>query len=180
MDFEIVSLKSKLDSIGDNEASLELLREALKLFKCTKNSDEEDFLHNKAIDFEIHNKARTYLLVDNNKVIAYFSLAFKSIDLSEVSGELKKDITAGNKSVTTYSAYLIGHIAKADTVKARLGYALLDSAIDLILDAQKIVGGRLVYLDCKNNEKLISFYSNYGFKHFKTSPFGLEQFYKRI
>lgn len=166
MDIEVISLRSKIEEVKSDKVSFNKLKEALSLFSCPKNLDEEDFIHNKAIDFEQLNKARTYLLIKDNKIIAYFSLAFKSIDLELISKTTKKNITAGEKDVKTYSAYLIGHIAKDSNYKQQIGCYILDMAMDLIYDAQRIVGGRLVYLDCKDEKKLIDLYTQYGFKYF--------------
>ena len=179
--YKTISLNSLIKEFQRKEVSLDLLRETLFKFKCKRNPDEEEFLHKKAILFETTNKARTYLIVRENEVIAYYSLAFKSIDLAEVSREKVKDLTAGEANIRTYSAYLIGHIAKADGILDKIGYEMLDNARDLIAVAQKYVGGRLVYIDCKDEEKLNDFYTNYGFKYFKTSEqTGLKQYYIKI
>jgi hypothetical protein len=180
MDYIIVSLGAKLKEIEGDKAKEESIQNALSLFKCEKNLDEEEFLHHKAIFFERHNKARTYLLIKNSKIIAYFSIAFKSIDLVTISKNKKKDITAGEE-VETYSSYLIGHIAKCDGVEEKMFLALLDNAMSLIYEAQSIIGGRLVYLDCKNEPKLIEKYEEYGFEYFGTSAeTGLRQYYMKI
>lgn len=42
------------------------LVEALKFFKCYKDTDVQDFLNNKAIDFEIRDWATTYLLLNRD------------------------------------------------------------------------------------------------------------------
>ncbi|MCM1441705.1 MAG: hypothetical protein NC131_21220 [Roseburia sp.] len=179
--YKTVPLNYLIKAFNQSGVSLDKLRETLFTFKCEKNHDEEDFLHNKAIKFESTNKARTFLLLDGNKIAAYFSLAFKSIDLAEVSKQRIKEITAGESNVVTYSAYLIGHIAKSDDIHNKIGYEILDEASSLITVAQKYVGGRLVYIDCKDEVKLSEFYENYGFKYFKTSEqTGLNQYYKKI
>lgn len=181
VDIEIVSLRSKIEELEKSKASLDILREALLRFKCSKNQDEEDFLHNKAIKFEKQRKARTYLIIEKGLPIAFFSLSFKSIDLLNLSQSKRKDMTAGEEDADTYSAYLIGHLAKSDNISYIMGNYILDAAIDLILEAQKIVGGRLVYLDCKNEEKLKKLYTSYGFKFFNISKkTGLYQYYLKI
>ena len=176
-----ISLSSLIELFERNGVSLNKLRETLFLFRCQKNPEEEDFLHKDAIFFEQRNKARTFLLLRDYEIIGYYSLAFKSIDLEEVSRSKKKDMTAGETKLKTYSAYLIGHIAKADSIHEKLGYDMLDNARDLIYRAQKYVGGRLIYIDCKDEERLIRFYRNYGFKYFNTSQqTNLKQFYLKI
>lgn len=43
------------------------------------------------------------------------------------------------------------------------GAELLQMAFDKIIEAQQILGGRLVYLECEDNEHLINFYEKHGF-----------------
>ena len=177
---EIVPLGLLLKVAEKEQASLDSLRGALLRFQCPKNSDEENFIHAKAIPFEQRNKARTFLIVCKNKIVAYFSLAIKSLDLQNLSKSKIKELTAG-ENVETYSAYLIGHIAKCDDFKIPILDYIMDITLDLIELAQKIVGGRLLYLDCKNEPKLTRLYESYGFKYFNTSEkTGLLQYYFKI
>lgn len=189
MGYEIASLASLIEEYIVQEGSLDDLQRVFSSFSCVKNADEEDFLLNKAINFEQRNKARTYLVMDEKGIAAYFSvaiktidlsMAIKTIDLSMVKLNKKKDVLAG-EIANSYSAFLIGHIAKHDRVTEPLGKFILDNAIGLLLRAQKIVGGRLVYLDCKDIESLKALYENYGFKYFQTSPdTNLLQYYKKL
>lgn len=165
------------------DGALSLVERALSSFKCEKNSDEEDFLHNKAIQYECKNKARTYLVYDESflHLLGYFTIAFKSIDLKNVSKTKRKDMTAG-EDVETYSAYLIGHIAKNSDINADLkGTHILQHAKSVIAEARDLIGGRLIYIDCKDIEKLKTFYLDNGFKYFNTSEkTGLLQYYLKI
>ena len=180
MGYEVASLSSLITEYNEQNGSLEDLQRAFSSFRCAKNEDEEDFLHNKAVGFEQSNKARTYLVFDEEGIAAYFSLAIKTIDLQDISLSKKKDMLAG-ETAKTYSAFLIGHIAKNDRVKESLGDYILNNAISLLLQAQEIVGGRLVYLDCKDIEPLKAFYQKNGFKYFQTSPESkLLKYYKKI
>lgn len=182
MGFKINALREIIKTLGKEEPSLKKLREAFLSFKCSKNIDEEDFFHNKAIEYEIHNKARTYLLMnEKNDIVGYFSLAFKSIDLEDVNNSLKKRMVGGKSTSATYSAFLIGHIAKEDSVQERLGDIIINAAENLLLEAQKIVGGRLVYLDCKDESKLKELYERNDYTYFNTSKqTGLLQYFKKL
>lgn len=172
-----------LSELLKNDEVLSLVERTLLSFRCEKNSDEEDFLHNKAILYERRNKARTYLVFDNNynNLLGYFTVAFKSIDLQNVSETKKKDMTAG-ENVETYSAYLIGHIAKNSNSYINIdGDQLLQEAKNVIAEARDLIGGRLIYIDCKDIEKLKCFYLKNGFKYFNTSEkTGLLQYYLKI
>lgn len=180
MGYEVASLGSLITEYQKQNGSLNGLQRAFSSSHCHKNCDEEDFLCNKAVDFELKNKARTYLIFDEAGVAAYFSLAIKTIDLQNVSQSKKKDMLAG-ETKETYSAFLIGHLAKNDRIKEPLGEYILENALDLLFQAQQIVGGRLVYVDCKDVISLKIFYEKNGFKYFKTSQeSGLLQYYKKL
>ena len=172
-----------LSELIKTDEALSLVERALISFKCIKNSDEEDFLHNKAIQYERSNKARTYLVYDESylNLLGYFTIAFKSIDLKNVSKTKRKDMTAG-EDVEVYSAYLIGHIAKNSDINTDLkGTQLLQHAQSVIAEARDLIGGRLIYIDCKDIEKLKTFYLDNGFKYFNTSEkTGLLQYYLKI
>lgn len=172
-----------LSELLKTDEALSLVERVLLSFKCEKNFDEEDFLHSKAIHYELKNKARTYLVFDDsyNKLLGYFTVAFKSIDLQNVSKTKRKDMTAG-ENVEVYSAYLIGHIAKNSNFRTELdGEQLLQSAKNVIAEARDLIGGRLIYIDCKDIEFLKSFYSKNGFQYFNTSEkTGLLQYYLKI
>ncbi len=165
------------------DGALSLVERALSSFRCEKNSDEEDFLHNKAIFYERNNKARTYLVYDDSYIhlLGYFTIAFKSIDLKNISKTKRKDMTAG-EDVEVYSSYLIGHIAKNSNMNTDLtGAHLLHHAKSVIAEARDLIGGRLIYIDCKDIEQLKTFYLNNGFKYFNTSEkTGLLQYYFKI
>ena len=178
--YQIIPL-SVLLSVAQNEGVVNKVNTLLFSFKCEKNVEEQIFLQQKAILFENQNKARTYLIFSKNELVAYFSLSFKSIEFSNVSNSRKKIMTAGEVDANTYSGYLIGHIAKSDVVPYKLGSYIMDSAFDRFLKAQNIIGGRLVYLDCKDDEKLKKLYEHLGFTYFQTSSkTGLLQYYKKL
>ena len=90
-------------------------------------------------------------------------------------------MTAG-EDVEVYSAYLIGHIAKNSDINTDLkGTQLLQYAQSVIAEARDLIGGRLIYIDCKDIEKLKTFYVDNGFKYFNTSEkTGLLQYYFKI
>ena len=170
-------------SLIQTEEALSEIERALKTFKCKINIDEQDFIQNKAIVFERENRARTYLVYDitYTKLLGYFTVAFKSIELNNISKNKRKVITAG-ESTEVYAAYLIGHVAKNCRFKDEItGKQLLEYSKNVIAEARDLVGGRIIYIDCKDNEKLKDFYEENGFKYFKTSEkTGLLQFYKKI
>lgn len=45
----------------------------------------------------------------------------------------------------------------------------MESCLSKIYEGQKILGGRIVILECKNNKKILAFYTNFGFEQIKVS-----------
>ena len=70
----------------------------------------------------------------------------------------------------TLSAYLIAQLGKnfANSVNEKIsGTQLLQSAIEIIEEIQKMVGGMVVFLETENSEQLLDFYEKKNqFKRF--------------
>lgn len=67
------------------------------------------------------------------------------------------------------SAPLIGQLSKNYTNAYNqliTGDELLKLACDRVQKIQRDMGGKLVYLECANNQKLVSFYESNGFRAF--------------
>ena len=65
------------------------------------------------------------------------------------------------------AAPLIGQLGKNYKYKELItGDELLTMAVDMLRHVQSLVGGKFIYLECENNEKLIGFYIRNGFKVF--------------
>ena len=59
-------------------------------------------------------------------------------------------------------SYLIGQVSRSDLSPSGLGMEAINCAIDRIADAAKIVGCRMIRVDCK--DELIPYYEKKGFK----------------
>ena len=78
---KIISLQDVLDELKDRKHVRE---DILKNFKNKYNKDIEDFLHNKAIEFEKAGLSSTHLVFNENFVLlGYFSLANKPLLVSK-------------------------------------------------------------------------------------------------
>ena len=86
----------------------------LKTFRCTKNSDLEEFLHSKALDFGKRGTSRTHLLIKENRVIGYFTLSMKPILTDGISKEVIKKIDGFSKNRKCIYFYLIGQLGLND------------------------------------------------------------------
>lgn len=69
----------------------------------------------------------------------------------------------------TISAPLIGQLGKNYANgydKLITGDELLKLALDKVREMQYIIGGKIVYLECEQKDKLIEFYESNGFVNF--------------
>ena len=155
------------------------LKRILSSFSCAKDNDIENFLKNKTVDFERLSKARTYLIVDEVKLIAedrviilgYVSLALKVLHIPDgLSNASRKKLDGyrgkiHGEPITDIPCYLIGQLARNDsTLKETLtGKDLIEEAQRIIMSAAVAVGGRCMMIECKKEPQLIKFYQDNGF-----------------
>lgn len=175
--FVEINLCNIINAIGEDEA-----KSILSSFTCPKNLDVEDFLKNKAVVFSTRNFAKTHLVfweTDDKRakeLVGYYAIASKviCIDRSSVnSREARKlrDHGIFNEKTNQYmvSAPLIGQLGKNFTNGNNFlisGSDLLQMAIDKVRLIQNEVGGKFVYLECEEEEKLVQFYKENNFKIF--------------
>lgn len=164
-----------LGEIIDKEYDTEKIESAFKRFSCQREIDLENFLLRKAETYERSGVGKTYLCVDTKKlekgdfvILAYFSLAQRSIDLDELSNKKRRRLLGsypGRDKLKSISAFLIGQLGRADdcTSEELSGQRLLNECYHAISLAARIVGGNLLVLECREHmyEK---FYENQGFK----------------
>ena len=60
----LISLKSLIEQLEEDKE----LKPLLSSFLCSEDEDIEQFLHNRAIDFERLSKSRTYLVFDEEEL----------------------------------------------------------------------------------------------------------------
>jgi len=165
-------------------ASEEVVSGVISTFECKQDSDIESFLKEKAILFDKKGKCKTHLLLDENELMrgniviaAYFSVAIQSLKIPEstsISQIRKLDglySKRGGEPISEVPSYLIGQLAKNDKYKFDLnGSLILEHAIAVIINAEYLVGGRVIYIECRDIQKLITFYENNGFKLLRRDP----------
>ena len=148
---------------------IEVLDKVFSSFKCSqKNQDVEKFITELAIEFEKKRLSSTFLIFNDeelekgNLVLdAFFSLALKVFEFTDEASKSDRKKACANDNSTP--AYLIGQLARNANTKSGLGKETLIKAIEYIKNAQYYVGGRLVYLDCKDD--LVKYYQKQGFKY---------------
>jgi len=158
------------------------LKELIEGFSCSLNKDVEDFIHSKAIEFEKQGLASTYLVFasyqDTMCLAGYFALAPKTFHIDLYTKRIGSSLRHRVNRFATYdeklrksivTAPLIAQLAKNYTNnydKLITGDELLKIACDTVKEAQLILGGRLVYLECEDTPSLVKFYQDNGFRFF--------------
>ncbi len=165
MEFVELSLLEMLDVYGEDE-----LQAVLSSFVCPKNIDVETFIQKRAILFSKQRVAMTYLVFSEaaKELVGYFTLANKLVEIeaSAVSKSLKKRIekfsqhdSAGRFVIPMPLIAQLGKNFDPSLAAAIPGSSLLEMACQKVQEAQRIIGGKAVYVECDGHPKLRSFYS---------------------
>lgn len=168
MEIQVIQLLDLLDEFGEDIVKEKILVD----FSCPKNKDVQDFITHKAILWEKMDKSRTYLVLgileDRLLLLAFFTLASVPISFDEsVSNKRRKNILGtGFEANSKLSAILIGQLSKNFKNQYHLlltGADLFDLAIHKALQANRMLGGRIIYLECEDKPKLREFYKEMKF-----------------
>jgi hypothetical protein len=151
------------------------------------NEDIENFIKNKAVDFEKRDMSRTYLILNENRnFVAYFSLTLKVLEFNDtVSNKTKKRLHGASSSIKSIPVILIGQLGKNFNFKDEItGKYILESAMSFVKQIYGLVGCRICLVEtlaCESNQKVIDFYTDYGFVGLNKSPTdNFLQMYTRI
>ena len=173
--YTIVSLDGLLKAFSDEEK----VNHILSTFSCINNKDVEKFLKEKAVLFDKQSLSKTYLVCTSYKskmvLVGYFTLANKSFVVKKnnrISKTLLKRISKFGQYDDVLKQYmisspLIAQLGKNDEYKDLIsGDILLAYACDTVRQAQALLGGRIVYLECEDKVRLLEFYRSNGFVDF--------------
>ncbi len=174
-DYYQINLADLISELGEKDA-----KSILSNFSCLLNPDVDDFLKNKSIEFAKQGLSSTYLVFVTiegiPKLAGYYTISPKTINIKKnaLSNKLQSRINKFvqyNSELKVYSSsvLLIGQLGKnfLDGINKTLsGDALLNMAFEQIKYIQKLSGGRIIYLECDEHEKLKEFYSKNGFVEF--------------
>lgn len=175
-----INLEDVIENYGEDRT-----KAILADFSCELNKDVEDFIRTKAIEFSKQSIAKTQLIYyveddeDTNcpkRLVGYFSLTQKTINISKkaLSNKLssrmrrfaKYDYDKGCYSLPVILIGQLGKNYKNGNNKYIKGDELLELAFQNITLVQKYIGGRFVYLESEDKEKIVNFYKNNGFLQF--------------
>lgn len=166
--------------LADNQE--QIVCEYVDTFSCVRkdsdgnavslNPDIERFLKRDAVQFAKIKTAVTYLVfdLDDGALLGYFTLAHKplTIPAQGLSRKIKDKIKRfssidENGGAYLVSAFLLAQFGKnyaVDNGERLKGDRLMSVVFDYLTDAQNMVGGTIVYLDCEADAKLIRFYQD--------------------
>lgn len=182
-----------LGEILDKGYEEEKINKALKKFSCQRETDLEDFLTYKAIPYQRTGFGKTYLCIDSEKldkgefiVMAYFTIAQKSLDISSLAKKRKRKVLGeypGRDGLNSVPAYLIGQLGRCDDYSNEdlPGERVLFECYHAISMAAMIVGGNMLVLECREH-MFEKFYESQGFKKLydEVNEEGLYTLYKKI
>lgn len=169
--YSILSLEDILEQKGED-----FCREILSVFSCPHNTDVERFLTKRsAVEFAKQGIAQTFLVYASyqkkNVLCGYFTIANKYIVVNKhsVSSTLRRRLRkfampGAAEDDLVIMAPLIAQLGKNEPYKTLItGDEMLKIALDKVRLAQRILGGKVVYVECEDIEFLKNFYQQNGF-----------------
>lgn len=163
----MINVYPLLDMI--DELSKDEVDEILAKFTCPLDTDIENFVHNKAYEFERHDLARTFLVYSDDKFVGIFSIAMNEfISKEKLASSVRKRLFG-----TTYAfgkkvpVHLIGQLSKNysdDNQELIEGTELLKIAEKYVSKANVLSAAPLIRIDCKDEDVLKRFYEENGFR----------------
>jgi len=157
-----------LKQIIETEEEIDFI-EAIKNFTC-QDKDVEKFLKEKSVDFDKRNKSRTYLIINAESehdiiILGYYTITLKNLPFSDtVSKSMIKRIDGYSNNINSAESVLIGQFGKDYNYKNKMsGLSLLNYAMDTVYSIQNLAAGRIVFLECLDNNKVVKFYQDNGF-----------------
>lgn len=162
---------------------------ALNLFKCDKDSDIEEFLHSKAVDFIAKDICQVYLILDEDafdsdiiKVEGYFTLSHRALRFNEDVSKTKRKNITGFKDREITEFVLIGQIEKYISAERHSDLSLneiLAYAFEVIEAASSLIPCRIALVECSEEIYKRKLYDNCGFV-FLQQDRDFYQYYKLI
>ena len=165
--YEIISITQLIKDVGES-----VVQQIIGDYQCPKNPSLEKFLLHSSIEFAKRKISNTFLMLDVDKgdLVGFFSLSHKAIfvPVNALSNTTRKRISRyahldDERQGYNVSAFFITQLGKnfqQDSDNIPSGNEILDAALSVLQQAQILIGGEVVYLECENKESLLSFYQN--------------------
>jgi hypothetical protein len=170
-----------LGELIDDGFDVKLLGNRLREFRCVRDEQLESFVHDLALLYETKGYGRTYLVFDTANeaqgeipaIVAFFTLALTATDYSSISRSKKEKVLGSKPGRNTFKAFagiLIGQLARDDRYDSDFinGSELLADCEKYINYGRHYLGGRIVYLDCK--DALVKTYQKSGYRQLTDVP----------
>lgn len=147
------------------------LQSSLESYQPIYESRTASFLKRNAIEMELRDVSRTYLAISEDlKVLGFITLSIRCMRVPDdnlLSGKTLKKMNIEQETGVAQS-YLIGQLSRSRDAPKGLGHELLDVAFEYLGSAKRLVGCRMVRLDCR--DELVPYYSGHGFKMIARDP----------
>lgn len=162
--YESINILDMVNAIGEDN-----VKRILSDFSCPKNLEIENFVKQNALEFAKRKMSITYLVIDESgHLIAIFTLMHKAVQLTNdgISVSMRKKIerhTKLDEQSNSYmlSAFLIAQFGKNIRYAEKItGNELMNTAMNILADIQREIGGGVVYLECEEKPQLLAFYKN--------------------
>lgn len=174
-----VPLKKLLEISGEDR-----VKSILSSFSCPQNKDVTGYLKRSAIELEKHDVSRTHLVYTDFKgesvLVGYYTLTLKSLCVHHkcISAGMRKRLNRFGASDPDRKSHvipcpLIAQLSKNFTngYNALIsGDELLHMALVDVKRTQEIIGGKFVYVECEDKDRLVDFYKANGFVVFGQRP----------
>lgn len=163
--------------INEDSQTGEDLEKIISSFSCPKNNELEFFFKNNCVEFAKRGVSVSYFVVSSkdDEMLGYFTLTIKPLTVPNSNNFNRKTREAierfgmNNEDSYTLPAYLIAQLGKNYTNQNNTkikGEQLMRLALNKIKEIQNSIGGRVVFLEYADNEKLQKFYQENGFTEF--------------
>ena len=170
--YNVLNLGTLLQNYEEN-----VVIQKMQEYDCPLNDEINTFFHNKAIGSVQRHQTATFLIVDEqNQIHGFYSLTHKSLEVSaeNLSRTYAKKIALHSdfdESRNSYyiSAFLIAQFGKNMRIareSAISGDEMMEIVLAHLRRIRNEIAGNLVYLECEDKDKLISFYQRNGFVKF--------------
>jgi hypothetical protein len=146
------------------------------------NHEIEIFVREKAVDFSNASLAKTFLVYteneNKNSLVGFFTLTGKSIliqNYSQLSNTYAKKVRKFSEYYERLNAQILHVILIAQfgknyangSDKLITGDELLDLAFEKTEEAQRIIAGKIICVECVDDPKHIDFYKRNDFRIFQ-------------
>lgn len=170
----VASVCDMVDEVGEAE-----VRAILQEFTCPLNEGVQNYVRRNAVSFALQGVAPAFLVGqapaspdETFRLDGFFALAAKVLTLdhvSRLSGTLTKRLARfgtrdERRDTLTLAMPLVAQLGRNYAREAGMsGHELLELACQRVVQAQRVLGGRMVFVEVEDNAKLLEFYSSSSF-----------------